>query len=268
MGDIDSARKRFGDLLKQYRLRSGMTQQELAQASAIGQSTVSDLERGRKGTRRDQVVRIDSALTARDVLTNAWDASFSPTGMTGYFREVAESEQTAVQIREFALGLVPGLLQVEPYARAISMLARPQATADSIEQIVRARTYRQKILDRDHPPVVTVLLDESVLLRRFRDPRVMADQLTHLIEQSYRPRMTIQIVPVETEGHAGLGGSFKLITVPDSGDFAYVESQETGVSLKQPDIVVHYDRTFAELRSAALPVPASRARMEEIRGTT
>ena len=54
--------------------------------------------------------------------------------------------------------------------------------------------------------------------------------------------------------------------VPDSGPFVYIESQQTGMSLKQPEIVAGYDRTFAELRSAALPVPESRTRMEEIQG--
>lgn len=54
--------------------------------------------------------------------------------------------------------------------------------------------------------------------------------------------------------------------VPDSGTFAYVESQETGFVLRQPEVVASYERTFAELMSAALPVPESRAKLEEIRG--
>ncbi|MEU3310130.1 helix-turn-helix transcriptional regulator, partial [Nocardiopsis sp. NPDC006832] len=59
MGSVDPARERFGRLLKKTRSRSGLTQQELAKAAVIAQSTVSELEGGRKGTRRDQVERID-----------------------------------------------------------------------------------------------------------------------------------------------------------------------------------------------------------------
>ncbi|QUX27147.1 helix-turn-helix transcriptional regulator [Nocardiopsis akebiae] len=264
--DLKVSKERFGKLLKKLRSRAGMTQQELSALSMVGQSTISDIERGKKRTQRDYVAHLDSALTARGVLLGAWDASFSDGGTSAYFREVAEAEQTAEEIREYALGLVPGLLQVEGYVRAISSLARPKAAPESIDKIVIARQYRQELLTRAHPPAVTVLLDETVLLRRFQDPEIMNAQIQHLIEQSRRPRLRIQIVPLKTEGHAGLGGAFKLMEVPDTGTFAYVESQETGFVLRQSEVVAGYEHTFAELRSAALPVPESRVRMEEIRG--
>ncbi|MEU1714483.1 helix-turn-helix domain-containing protein [Nocardiopsis dassonvillei] len=266
--DADKAAQlRFGKLLRKLRGQAGLTQQELAALAVVSQSTVSDLERGKKGTRRDPVVRLDKALTARGMLVDAWDAVFSGVGVTAYFREVAEAEQMALKIRDYSYGLVPGLFQVEEYVRAISELSNPEATTEAIDQIVKARKYRQQILDRPHPPTITVLLDEVVLLRRFRKPEVMKQQIDHLIDQSYRPRVNLQIVPIATEGHPGLFGSFRLIDVPDSSTFAYIESQRTGVSLKQPDVVASYDRIFAELRSAALPVPSSRSRMEEIRGS-
>lgn len=266
-GSEEAARKRFGALLRKYRGQAGFSQQELAAAAIVSQSTISDLELGKKGTKREPVLRIDNVLNARKVLVDAWDAVFSGEGMTAYFREAAEAEQTATKIREYSHGLVPGLYQVEEYARAISELSKPEASTDVVDQIVNARKNRQKLLDRSHPPTITVLLDEVVLLRRFADSKVMQCQIDHLIDLSYRRRIKMQVVPIATEGHAGLGGSFTLMEVPDSGTFVYIESQETGVSLKQPEAVASYDRIFAELRSAALPVPASRSRMKEIRGS-
>ncbi|MBR8741447.1 helix-turn-helix transcriptional regulator [Nocardiopsis sp. MG754419] len=267
MGSSDSARQRFGKLLLKYRGLSGMTQKELARAAAIAQSTISDLESGKKGTRRSHIEQIDAALNANGVLLNSWDAMFSPTGMIGYFREVAEDEQVAVEIREYALGLVPGLVQVEQYARAISQLASPYDQPAKIDQIVQARLFRQQILDREHPPMMVVLLDESVLLRRFSNPHVMPAQIDHLVKLSHRPRITVQVIPEATEDHVGLNGSFRLSTAPDSNPVAYVESQKTGMTLRGPEIVASYERTFADLRSSALPVAASRSRMEEIRGS-
>lgn len=261
-----AARERFGKLLRKVRAQSGLTQQEVAAASLVAQSTISDLEQGKKGTRRDPVVRLDKALNANGVLVGAWDAAFSGVGMTSYFREVAEAEQAATKIQDYSLGLVPGLFQAEEYVRAISEIAEPDAVPEAIDQIVQARQQRQHILDRPHPPKTTVLLDEVVLNRRFRNPQVMPIQIDRLIELSYRPRVDIQIIPSDAEGHAGLGGSFTLMDVPGNGAFVYVESQETGISLKQPEVVARYERTFAELRSAALPVSVSRAKMEEIRG--
>ncbi|WP_378554576.1 helix-turn-helix domain-containing protein [Nocardiopsis tropica] len=258
---------RFGRLMKQLRTKASMTQQELSTASTVGQSTISDVELGKKRTQRDYVVRLDAALTAHGVLIGAWDAAFGDGGTSAYFREVAEFEQTAVEIREFALGLVPGLLQAEQYVRAVSALARPKADRESIDKIVQARKQRQELLKREHPPAFTALLDEAVLLREFQDPQVMITQLDYLIALSQKPRLRVQVVPLKAEGHAGLGGSFTLMEVPDTGTFAYVESQETGFVLKQPNVVASYDRTFAELRSAALPAPESRAKLTEIRGT-
>lgn len=198
---------------------------------------------------------------------DAWDAVFSGVGMTAYFREVAEAEQTAVKIRDYSHGLIHGLLQTEGYVRAINEIAKPEAPQSSFDHIVKARQHRQQVLEQAHPPALMALLDEVVLLRRFRDPQVMKDQISRLIDLSRRPRIKIQLVPIATEGHAGLGGSFTLIEVPDSHPFVYVESQETGVSLKQQEVVASYERIFADLGSAALPVPASRSRMEEIRGS-
>lgn len=268
MSDEDQkiSRGRFGNLLKKMRSQAGLTQQELTKLSTVGQSTISDIERGKKGTQRDYVVRLDSALNARGVLVSAWDAAFSDGGTSAYFREVAEAEQTADEIRQFALGLVPGLLQVEQYVRAVTVLARPRAVPEYIDKTVAVRQQRQELLARVHPPAVTVLLDESVLLRQFPEREVMDTQIRHLIDLSRRPRLKIQVIPLRAEGHAGLGGSFTLIGVPDAQTFAYVESQETGFVLKQTDVVASYEHTFAELRSAALPVPETRARMEEIRG--
>ncbi|XKK39629.1 helix-turn-helix transcriptional regulator [Nocardiopsis sp. ARC36] len=147
----EAARLRFGKLLRKIRGQAGLTQQELAGLAVVSQSTVSDLELGKKGTRRDPVVRLDNALTARGVLLDAWDAVFSGTGMTAYFREVAEAEHAATTIREYSLGLVPGLFQVEEYVRAISEIAEPDATPEFIDQIVNARKHRQHILERSHP---------------------------------------------------------------------------------------------------------------------
>ncbi|MEU3018923.1 helix-turn-helix transcriptional regulator [Nocardiopsis sp. NPDC007018] len=272
MSDADSeevfARLRFGKRLRELRGQKGFSQQELADAAHVSQSAVSDLELGKKGTKRVPVVRLDEALTAQGELVDAWDAVFSRIGMTEYFRQVAGAEQRAVRIRDYSHGgLVHGLLQTEGYVRAINEVARPETPRGSVDQIVVGRQHRQRILEQAHPPAMMMLLDEVVLLRRFHDPQVMKDQIARLIELSRRPRIKIQLVPIATEGHPGLGGSFTIIEELESPAFVYVESQQTGWTLKQPEAVASYDRTFADLGSAALPVSASRDRMEEIRGS-
>ncbi|OLT28768.1 transcriptional regulator [Nocardiopsis sp. CNR-923] len=243
-----------------------MTQQELARAAAVSQSAVSELETGAKGTTRDYVTRLDAALIARGVLVNSWDAYFSPNGMIDYFKETADREQDSPEIRQYGLGLVPGLVQTECYARAITQLGSPHTTPEQVDSLVRTRMRRQEILDRPHPPVFTAILDESTLMRTFSDPGVMRAQINRLITLSYRPRITIQVVPMMTEGHPGLEGSFKLMTVSDGDELAYIEGHQAGLTIKEPRLVESYKRVFGELQGTALTVPDSRARMAEIRG--
>ncbi|MEV2277626.1 helix-turn-helix transcriptional regulator [Nocardiopsis sp. NPDC049922] len=262
----DPAKLRFGALLRKYRNRAGMTQQELARAAAVSQSAVSELETGAKGTTRDYVARLDAALIARGVLVNSWDAYFSPNGTINYFKEIAERELNAPEIREYGLGLIPGLVQTECYARTFTQLGSPFATPKEVDAMVLTRMRRQEILDRPHPPVLTVLLDESTIMRTFSDPAVMRAQINRLITLSYRPRVTIQVVPMMAEGHLGLEGSFKLMTVSGGEELAYIEGHATGLTIKEPRLVQSYKRLFGELQGAALTVPDSRARMAEIRG--
>jgi Domain of unknown function (DUF5753) len=53
----------------------------------------------------------------------------------------------------FELALIPGLLQTPEYAAAL---------LDGDEDAVQARMERQKILTREDPPMVHVVLDEAV----------------------------------------------------------------------------------------------------------
>src|SRR5699024_12368099 len=116
-GSEEAARLRFGKLIRKLRGQAGLSQTDLAGLAMVSQSAVSDLELGRKGTRRDPVVRLDRELTGRGALVGAWDAVFCGSGGTTYFREGAESEQADTFFRECSLGLVRGLSQGAAYVR-------------------------------------------------------------------------------------------------------------------------------------------------------
>ncbi|MBR8743396.1 helix-turn-helix transcriptional regulator, partial [Nocardiopsis sp. MG754419] len=59
--------QRFGDLLRRYRSRSGLTQQELADFSTISVRAIRDLEHGRAlHPRRDTVRLLGEALRLGD----------------------------------------------------------------------------------------------------------------------------------------------------------------------------------------------------------
>ena len=70
--------------------------------------------------------------------------------------------------------MVPGLLQTADYTGALIHAANPALSEDEVETRVAARTARQALLDRTHPPRLLVLLEEGVFTSGGRRPRMAA----------------------------------------------------------------------------------------------
>lgn len=83
------------------------------------------------------------------------------------------------------------------------------ATHEELDDAVAGRMERQRVLDREHPPELWVILDEAVLRRPVGGPDVMREQLARLVESGQRPNIAIQVVPFGPGAHEGLrGGAF------------------------------------------------------------
>lgn len=76
-----------------------------------------------------------------------------------WFQPYAEMEAKAEYISTFQAQLVDGLLQTEGYARAVLGVR----TDEGVDAKVAARLERQRILDRDNPPLSWVVMSEAVL---------------------------------------------------------------------------------------------------------
>ena len=84
----------------------------------------------------------------------------------GWFeRDWLPVEREAVSLRWWEPMLIPGLLQTERYARALFEAWQPGCSQEDLEALVAGRLDRQRILDRDMPPDLRVVLDEQVLHR-------------------------------------------------------------------------------------------------------
>jgi hypothetical protein len=127
-----------------------------------------------------------------------------------------EHEATAVAI--WHVDVVAGLLQTEGYARhIIDSYDRVEPVAPSqVTRLVRVRMRRQQVLDR--PGLrITVVLDESVLLRRIGSDLTMYEQLLRLARECDRPNLTLQILPLDGV-HTVIGESFVLFGFEADGD--------------------------------------------------
>jgi hypothetical protein len=180
-----------------------------------------------------------------DVLADL--AQRARSGPPGWFAQWADIEARASVIRWFEPLLVPGLLQVESYARAVLGWKPDRASA---EVNLRSRLARQAVLDRAELRVVIL---EPVLYREVGDAVTMGGQIAHLLAVGELPSVVLQVV-ADTPAVAGaLGGAFAIATEGAADVAAYAESNIQGAVYTDGDLVARAGRVFDGLRADALP---------------
>ncbi|MFF0306151.1 Scr1 family TA system antitoxin-like transcriptional regulator [Streptosporangium sp. NPDC004379] len=254
----------FGYELRRYRQEAGLTQDNLARRAGFALTTVSMAETGCRPPTEEFARRCDQALGVGGALIRIKEMIDNVSAqLPAWFRPWAEIEQAAESLRTWQPLLVPGLLQTAEYARVL-FVNEPGATAEKVEKDVAARLDRQRILERDDPPMLWVVLDEGVLTRPVADDAVMAAQLDRLLEAAALPHVTIQVVPFDAGATVGLLGAFAIAQVRGLTNTVYMESagqaQVTDRPVDVADITVKYEA----IRSEALP---QRASLELIRET-
>jgi hypothetical protein len=175
-----------------------------------------------------------------------------------WFSGYVDAEGKAYTIRIWQPLIMPGLVQTERYARALyTAMSMP---GDQITEQLGLRMGRQAILSRPNPPNVTIVLWEPVLHHMIGSPEIMSEQLSRLAELSRS--ITIQVVPSETGGNAGLGGAVSLVEGPGGPVLlanAVIEDQVT----TDTSLVLRAGATFDAVRGDALPRAQSRNLISE-----
>ncbi|QNE77182.1 helix-turn-helix domain-containing protein [Streptomyces finlayi] len=241
----------YGEWLKAQREAAGLTQQELADIAIMTRSHIAHIEAGRRTPSKEDARRLDRALGTGNVLQ-----SFLPkqdVAVADYFEAALELEQQATVIHEFALSLVPGVLQTEGYARAV---LRPTATPRSEEECDRllvTRLNRGKILSDPVTPLFCALVDEAVLRRHVGNPEIMAEQLTHIIGMVECERVRVHVLPFGAGYHPLLQGMLSLMMFDDQPPVAYGEGVLMGNLHDSPALVETLQRTYTLALGDALP---------------
>ena len=97
------------------------------------------------------------------------------------------------------------------------------------DEAVAARMERQRILTREHPPELWVILDEAVLRRPVGGPGVMREQFTYLTGAARRPGIAIQVIPFGAGAHEGMrGGAFVVADFDSAATIAYQDAASSG----------------------------------------
>ncbi|MFK3982641.1 helix-turn-helix domain-containing protein [Micromonospora sp. NPDC050397] len=255
-------RRRLGAELRRLREAAGVTIEVVAERLECSQSKISRIETGHTtATVRDvrDMITIygivgaeseDLLQIAREARQKGWWASYSTVLTSAY----VGFEAAAGSIRAYEQQVVPGLLQTEDYAKAMIRSARPDITAEEVEQRVRVRLSRQSLLSQDDPIDVWVVLDETVVSRPVGGDEVMRGQLKRLVEAADQPNVTIQILPFDVGAHAGMDGTFTILDFPEPGDppVVYAENATGGLFLEKVEELQKYAFIFDHIRAAAI----------------
>lgn len=246
-----SALALFSAELKAARAAAGLSQDELAGKIAYSSSLIAMIEGLRRVPSLDFATRLDEALA-----TSGSFARIQPLvageAYPSWFREFALLEKTATTLRSWESCLVPGLLQVEGYARAVLRAAREADDDAAIDEAVAARIERQAILDGDDAPMAWFVIDEAVIQRPVGGPGVMTEQFDRLIVAARRPRIKLQVLPFAAGEHAGMTGAFVVASFTTGPDVALLETARGGMIAENDGIVSECVFSFDSLRADAL----------------
>jgi DNA-binding XRE family transcriptional regulator len=240
--------KHFGNEVMIERERLGMSRAELGKVAHCSYSLVHKIERG------DRVPALDFAETCDRVFPHAngrflrlWPLvlryAFPP-----WFRRYVELEWTATVVRMFNPQLVPGLVQTPEYARAVLRTGRPT----NLEDLVTARSERQRVLTRDNPARLWLVLNEAVLRNTVGDPGIMRGQLTHLRGLAVNPIHRVQIIRDKGQHH-GWQSPFGLLSFNEGADVVHVDGFPKGYVLAEPDDVSTAQDAYDLLTAMAAP---------------
>jgi transcriptional regulator with XRE-family HTH domain len=222
-------RRRLAAELRALRETKGRSGESVAHALRWSPSKISRYERAKTGLRPREVERLLDYYGVNGqhramLLALAEDAS-----QKGWWEEYADSlpedyqqfiglEHEATSAAIWHVDVVAGLLQTEAYARhIINSYDRIEPVPPSqVSRLVRVRMRRQQVLDRLGLKL-SVVIDESVLLRRIGSDATMYEQLQRLARECDRPNLTLQVLPLDGP-HTVIGESFVLFGFEADGD--------------------------------------------------
>ncbi|SRR6266496_2361393 len=203
-------RRRLAAELRRLRTSTGKTAEDVGNVLGWSKAKISRYELAQGGLKPNDVARLlefygvqDShreqlLALAEEATHKGWWEAYSDILTEGHLEYIG-LEAEATSILEWQINVVPGLLQIERYAREVLAGYQEVATISprAIERRLQTRLIRQQLLTRDEPLEYVALLDESVLHRQRGDRSVMRAQLQRLVELSELPNVTIQILPLK-----------------------------------------------------------------------
>ncbi|WP_329315602.1 helix-turn-helix domain-containing protein [Streptomyces sp. NBC_01262] len=257
--------RHFGGQVRILRERRGLTRDELGGLASCSGSLIGAIERGERIADPDFAVRLDTALVAEGLLASAGPA-LAAERYPPMFRDFALLEADCFSFSTYAPHAVPGLLKTESYAHALIGNRIPSLDDDETNGLVKARLDRQALLARTPKPVLTFAIEEAVLRRPFGGRVVLKEQLLHLLACSRLRHVSVQVMPIDCEEHAGTDGLLTLLETKDRRPLAYTEGQGGSTLISDRDQVSLLIQRYGAIRAQALTPRESARYIEQLVG--
>ncbi|MDR3081800.1 MAG: helix-turn-helix transcriptional regulator [Streptomyces sp.] len=255
----------YGKLVKLFRTKKGLTQQELADAVGYSVELVASVEQGRRPAKAAFTEAAERVLETGGVLTELQE-DVDRAKLPLFFQDFALIEAEAVSRFDYDPLLVPGLLQTERYTRALFVQHYPPLDDETVELHTEARLNRQKLLTKVPIVKLSFIIGEAALTNPIGGDDVMREQLQHLLSVGGLRNVELQIIPAESGYHPGLNGAFVLLETLEHRHYGYIETQEVGVVISDPAKVSTLGLRYGKLRSQALNVEESARLVERLAG--
>jgi transcriptional regulator with XRE-family HTH domain len=262
--------------LRRLRESREYTADEVAERLRWSPSKLSRIENARIGVQVSDVLllvefyRVDEKHAGE--LIELSRAAAEPGWWAEYRQDITEPfaafialEDEADSALDYQSYLVPGLLQTREYAEHVirSYNAVEKLSGRRIGRRVEVRMIRQRILSRSSPLKLSLVLDESALMRNVGGAGVMHRQLLSLARSTRLPNVTLRILPLESEREPIIAESFVLLRYSSAfdvrfPDVAHVDTFST-IEIQDDHMTGIYRGIWERLAAAALePAPSLR----------
>jgi transcriptional regulator with XRE-family HTH domain len=243
-----------GAQLRRLRTEQGISREQAGEAIRASEWKIHRLENGQVGFKDRDIVdllalygvtdpdEVEELLAmARDANTPGWWHQYGDL-LPQWFRAFVDLESAATLIRIYEGQLIPGLLQTEPYMRAVMRGARLPEPSEATERRIALRLMRQRLLTRPDAPHLWAVVDEAALRRPVGGRQVIRAQLERLIEAAELPNVTLQVLPFGAGAHPAMVGAFSVLRFGDQElpDVVYVEHLTNALYLDRREDVDQY----------------------------
>ncbi len=262
-------RRRLAAELRRLRGLSGWTGEQVAEELGWSLAKVSRYELARSGLTHTDVRKLldlyqveasrreDLLALAKEAAHKGWWEAYSDA-LPEEFAALIGMESEASSSWQWNIEVVPGLLQTEAYATQVNSGYQGAAAVPpaQMKRRIEARLERQQVLNRDPPFELSVILDESVLLRQLAEPAVMLAQLERLIGTAQLPNVTLRIRRLQGR-YTMMTGSFSLLRFGQgretgSPDVVYCEHMRSNLYFEDVTDAYLYGIAFSRLTEESL----------------